>query len=639
MTEADILQKLGDAFNTLSQERKTIVVPLVEIIQKAGLDKKQTSKYEQILKSSGYFKLDYKKEGILVNRKNFKPMEKPMSTPKNTTNTNAKLHDRIKALRDALSEGLYEKEEAVRLALLTAISGESIFFLGKPGYAKSMIACRIKEAFKADDGSDAKWFEYLMNQFSTPEDIFGPISLKALNAEGESEEEEYKRITKNMLPEADIAFLDEIWKASAAIQNTLLNIINERKFSNGGERKKVPLKALFTASNELPKKNEGHEALFDRFILRLIVDPIQNEDNFFEMVDESTAHEFKMPDGVKPISVGEWNAWKEKIDEISLSDAAKSVIRAVRNELVLRNEAMSEDEKKNDELFEVSDRRWKKIVHILKTSAFLNDRTEIDLMDCQLIEYCIWSTEKQQKVAREIVEKCIQQNGLDCDTAIDEIKEQIEKFDSVITKRFFIEAEEIPVKYTMNDGLQAYKIKNPQNVNFADHNVKPFFVSNDFTWSGRNDRHGMLYDEHKNQLGPNYNFSFSSFEMEKNIVSWTDFWRNYNGYSDCSYSMEIETTPGGFQKDPSLFAFGKENNLNAIQSQVDKSNYQPIVDHISSEIQKLNNFANEQSTPYKANLFADQYYCDVIMNAVTEAKKDLQNAQVELDKKRSRYQE
>lgn len=639
MTEADILQKLGDAFNTLSQERKTIVVPLVEIIQKAGLDKKQTSKYEQILKSSGYFKLDYKKEGILVNRKNFKPMEKPMSTPKNTTNTNAKLHDRIKALRDALSEGLYEKEEAVRLALLTAISGESIFFLGKPGYAKSMIACRIKEAFKADDGSDAKWFEYLMNQFSTPEDIFGPISLKALNAEGESEEEEYKRITKNMLPEADIAFLDEIWKASAAIQNTLLNIINERKFSNGGERKKVPLKALFTASNELPKKNEGHEALFDRFILRLIVNPIQNEDNFFEMVDESTSHEFKMPDGVKPISVGEWNAWKEKIDEISLSDAAKSVIRAVRNELVLRNEAMSEDEKKNDELFEVSDRRWKKIVHILKTSAFLNDRTEIDLMDCQLIEYCIWSTEKQQKVAREIVEKCIQQNGLDCDTAIDEIKEQIEKFDSVITKRFFIEAEEIPVKYTMNDGLQAYKIKNPQNVNFADHNVKPFFVSNDFTWSGRNDRHGMLYDEHKNQLGPNYNFSFSSFEMEKNIVSWTDFWRNYNGYSDCSYSMEIETTPGGFQKDPSLFAFGKENNLNAIQSQVDKSNYQPIVDHISSEIQKLNNFANEQSTPYKANLFADQYYCDVIMNAVTEAKKDLQNAQVELDKKRSRYQE
>ena len=148
MTEVNILQKLGDAFNTLSQERKAIVVPLVEMIQKAGLDKKQASNYEKILNSSGNFKLDYKKEGILVNRKNFKPMEKPMSTPKNTTNTNAKLHDRIKALRDALSEGLYEKDEAVRLALLTAIAGESIFFLGDPGCAKSMIARRIVQAFK-----------------------------------------------------------------------------------------------------------------------------------------------------------------------------------------------------------------------------------------------------------------------------------------------------------------------------------------------------------------------------------------------------------------------------------------------------------------------------------------------------------
>lgn len=639
MAETDILQKLNQAFTALSQERKSIVVPLAEMIQKVGLDKKQSSKYEQILKSSGNFKLDYKKEGILVNRKIFKPMEKTMTTSQNTTNNNVKLHDRIKALRDALSDGLYEKDEAVRLALLTAISGESIFFLGKPGYAKSMIACRIKEAFKADDGSDAKWFEYLMNQFSTPEDIFGPISLKALNAEGESEEEEYKRITKNMLPEADIAFLDEIWKASAAIQNTLLNIINERKFSNGGERKKVPLKALFTASNELPKKNEGHEALFDRFILRLIVNPIQNEDNFFEMVDESTSHEFKMPDGVKPISVGEWNAWKEKIDEISLSDAAKSVIRAVRNELVLRNEAMSEDEKKNDELFEVSDRRWKKIVHILKTSAFLNDRTEVDLMDCQLIEYCIWSTEKQQKISREIVEKCIRQNGLDCDTAIDEIKEQIEKFDSVITKRFFVESEDKPLEYRMADGKIAYRLKRNPDVYFADRHVTATYINGDYTWNGYNDRHGMLYDANKNPIGPNFNFSFSSFKIEQDTVSWTDFWRNYNGLSDRSYSMEIETTSGGLQKDPYLFATGKENNLHAIQNEVDHSNYQPIKDHISSEITKLDNFAKDQSAPYKANLFADQHYCDVIMNAVTEAKRDLQNAQVDLDKKRSRYQD
>lgn len=643
MTDEKILKKLEETFNCLSKELNSIVVPFESLILKAELDKNQMLKYERILKSSGLFKLDRKDDDIFINRKNFKPMEKPMTTPKNTTNNKLKLHDRIKALRDALSEGLYEKEEAVRLALLTAIAGESIFFLGNPGCAKSMIARRIVKAFKADGDDKVKYFETLLNAYTTPDEVFGNVSLKGLNGELPEckDKEVYRRLTEGMLPEADIAFLDEIWKANSTILNSLLTIVNERKFHNGNEVKDVPLKALFTASNELPAKGQGLEALYDRLILRLVVSFINDENNFFEMVNAPSSSEFELSDEEKTLQIAnaELKEWKEKIDAISLSDAAKSVISAIRKELAARNEAMSEDDKQNGELFEVGDRRWKKIVHILKTSAFLNDRTEIDLMDCQLIEYCIWNTEKQQKVAREIVEKCIQQNGLDCDTAIDEIKEQIEEFDSVIAKRFFIEAEKIPVKYIMNDGLQAYKIKNPQNVYFADHNVKPFYVCNDFTWSGYNDRHGMLYDEHKNQLGTNYNFSFSSFKTEKNIVSWTDFWHNRHGYSDRSYSMEIETSSGGLQKDPYLFATGKENNLHAIQNEVDQSNYKPITDHISSEITKLDDFAKEQTAPYRANLFADQHYCDVIMNAVTEAKKDLQNAQVELDKKRSRYQE
>lgn len=643
MAETDILQKLNQAFTALSQERKSIVVPLAEMIQKVGLDKKQSSKYEQILKSSGNFKLDYKKEGILVNRKIFKPMEKTMTTSQNTTNNNVKLHDRIKALRDALSEGLYEKDEAVRLALLTAIAGESIFFLGNPGCAKSMIARRIVQAFKADGNDKVKYFETLLNAYTTPDEIFGNVSLKGLNGELPEYQgkEVYRRLTENMLPKADIAFLDEIWKANSTILNSLLTIVNERRFHNANEVEDVPLKALFAASNELPAKGQGLEALYDRLILRLLVSFIDDEGNFFDMVDAPSSSDFELPEELRKfqISNAELKKWKEKIDQISLSDAARSVISAIRKELAARNEAMSEDDKQNGELFEVGDRRWKKIVHILKTSAFLNDRTEVDLMDCQLIEYCIWSTEKQQKISREIVEKCIQQNGLDCDTAIDEIKEQIEKFDSVITKRFFVESEDKPLEYRMADGKIAYKLKRNPDVYFADRHVTATYINGDYTWNGNNDRHGMLYDAKKNPIGPNINFSFSSFKIEQDTVSWTDFWRNYNGLSDRSYSMEIETTSGGLQKDPYLFATGKENNLHAIQNEVDQSNYQPIKDHISSEITKLDNFAKDQSAPYKANLFADQHYCDVIMNAVTEAKRDLQNAQVDLDKKRSRYQD
>ena len=113
-----------------------------------------------------------------------------------------------------------------------------------------MITRRIKEAFKADDKDGVKYFETLLNQFTTPEEVFGNISLKALNGQfidengKKIEKEEYRRLTEGMLPEADIAFLDEIWKASPAILNTLLTIVNERNFHNGSKVMNVPLKAL-----------------------------------------------------------------------------------------------------------------------------------------------------------------------------------------------------------------------------------------------------------------------------------------------------------------------------------------------------------------------------------------------------------
>lgn len=618
MTDEKILKKLEETFNCLSKELNSIVVPFESLILKAELDKNQMLKYERILKSSGLFKLDRKDDDIFINRKNFKPMEKPMTTPKNTTNNNLKLHDRIKALRDALSEGLYEKEEAVRLALLTAIAGESIFFLGNPGCAKSMITRRIVKAFKADGDDNVKYFETLLNAYTTPDEVFGNVSLKGLNGELPEckDKEVYRRLTEGMLPEADIAFLDEIWKANSTILNSLLTIVNERKFHNGNEVKDVPLKALFTASNELPAKGQGLEALYDRLILRLVVSFINDENNFFEMVNAPSSSEFELSDEEKTLQIAnaELKEWKEKINAISLSDAAKSVISAIRKELAARNEAMSEDEKKNDELFEVSDRRWKKIVHILKTSAFLNDRTEIDLMDCQLIEYCIWSTEKQQKIAREIVEKCIQQNGLDCDTAIDEIKEQIEEFDAYITDNFYIDNPDFKkiVKETI-DGEEYYK------VDYKNHTK---------CWISES---ALLDSDKKTKIADvrYFNVDEDSRDITCDIYiseRWEDD-QKPSTYYWCSEKI----------KDSKVF--DTPDLLELRRTKAENEKYKIVANKIETEIEKLDIFAKEQTAPYRANLFADQHYCDAIMNAVTEAKKDLQNAQVELDKKRSRYQE
>ena len=122
----------------------------------------------------------------------------------------AKTHDRIQKLIELIGNGLYEKDEAIRLGLLTALSGESMFMLGAPGCAKSMVTRRIKEAFAAEGEEKVKYFETLLNQFTTPEEVFGNISLKALNGElpETNGKEEYRRLTEGMLPEAGIAFLE-----------------------------------------------------------------------------------------------------------------------------------------------------------------------------------------------------------------------------------------------------------------------------------------------------------------------------------------------------------------------------------------------------------------------------------------------
>lgn len=163
------------------------------------------------------------------------------------------MKQRITDLLTFLSTGVYEKETEIKMALLAALAGESVILLGPPGTAKSMVAHRLTTAFV--NGCS---FEYLMSRFSTSDEIFGPVSISRLK-----ENDKYERVINGYLPTADVVFLDEIWKAGPAIQNTLLTVINEKIFRNGDNIVKLPLKLLIAASNELPTQGEGLEALWE----------------------------------------------------------------------------------------------------------------------------------------------------------------------------------------------------------------------------------------------------------------------------------------------------------------------------------------------------------------------------------------
>ncbi len=526
-------------------------------------------------------------------------------------------HDRIEKLLEVLGSGLYEKETAVKLGLLTALAGESMFMLGAPGCAKSMITRRIKEAFKADDKDGVKYFETLLNKFTTPEEVFGNISLKALNGQfidengKKIEKEEYRRLTEGMLPEADIAFLDEIWKASPAILNTLLTIVNERKFHNGSKVMNVPLKALFAASNELPAKGKGLEALYDRFIFRLPVDFIKNEDDFFEMIDQPAHEEFKLNDEDKKLLISntELKEWAKEIDKVSLSEVSKQVISAIRKEMTLLNDAMSDEDKKNGELFEVGDRRWKKIAHILKTSAFLNDRNEVDLMDCSLIENCIWGTEKQQKKAKEIIEKCLKENGIPCDSAIEDIQGQIEEFTAKVDEEWF-ETITDPVsdKIVSVDNQKCYEC----------------------TRNGTREIWYVTVD--KGRHSP-YNGYHDVYNSAKTHQSYSNFSKNGDAIA-CNWNFTVNKNPEKTHIEPKKFADISHSTLQKIFT---KNNYTPISNFIKNEIDKLKEQKAKDAVPFKANLFADQSYNTNITSKIDDSIKDLEDKQVELDKQKDRY--
>lgn len=284
------------------------------------------------------------------------------------------IKERIKLLLAEMNNGVYEKDTEIGLALLAALAGDSILLLGPPGVAKSMIARRLKNAF-----ANAKSFEYLMSRFSTPDEIFGPISLSRLKLS-----DKYERNVKGYLPTADVVFLDEIWKAGPAIQNTLLTVINEKVFRNGDKEIQLPLKLLVAASNELPAQGEGLEALWDRFLIRTVCTCIQQEELFYKMLLNDIEDEHL--NFCWRISNEEYLEWKQQIKKIIISSDTLSCITEIRRRL--KKVDVGEEGARS---VYVSDRRWKCIIKMLKASAFMHGRTETLILDLLPIYHCLWN--------------------------------------------------------------------------------------------------------------------------------------------------------------------------------------------------------------------------------------------------------
>jgi MoxR-like ATPase len=291
------------------------------------------------------------------------------------------------AVTDRLKRQFVGREEVIDLIALAVVAGEHLFLFGPPGTAKSAL---IRAFATAVEGH---YFEYLLTRFSEPNEVFGPIDLVKLR------EGTVATVTSGMLPEAEFAFLDELFNANSAILNNLLTVLNERLYRRGREVIRLPLLSLFSASNHLPE-DDTLAALFDRFLLRCRVDPLPR-DHMGRLLDAGWALEkdsgLPLRDGQAdgpPITADDLRTLARRVMDVDLSP-----VREIYADAAF---------KVRDLGVGFSDRRAVKVLKLVAASAVLSGRAAANGSDLWVLRY-VWDREEQIAPLTSLVQGLLRQ--------------------------------------------------------------------------------------------------------------------------------------------------------------------------------------------------------------------------------------
>jgi MoxR-like ATPase len=305
------------------------------------------------------------------------------------------MNQQLAQLRTDLITRFPERKDVIDGAIAAVLASEHVLLLGPPGTAKSALVRAVAQAL------GGSYFERLLTKFSTPEELFGPISLKAL------EQDRFTRITSAKLPEADFAFVDECFKANSAILNSLLTLMNERVFHNDGAPVRCPLVTIFGASNELPEGKEL-EALFDRFLLRFDVQ--------YLLQPASLRAVLLSPEPVSSVklTMAELKKAQGEVAKVKVTDDTVDALISIRD--ACRAEGIV-----------ASDRRWKKSLKLAQAAAYMAGEKQTAPEDLALLADGLWREPKERPKVARLVGKLADPVGTQAQEILDAARETAER--------------------------------------------------------------------------------------------------------------------------------------------------------------------------------------------------------------------
>lgn len=302
-----------------------------------------------------------------------------MTVDKNTVS------NRIQTVQDWLNTVVYEREDEIRNMLACMVSRQHMFLLGLPGIAKSYMILKFLETFD----EDVSFFKKLLTPHTQLDELFGPISVSALR-----ERDAYERKIDGYLADTYFAFLDEIWKSNSQVLNSLLTLLEERRFDNGVDEIKAPLVSVIAASNELPQ-DDNLAALYDRFMVRMHPRPLSSDQKFRQMINPAT----QQNPAPKVLDLDTVRAAQKHADSVELTDGALDALVDIRARL-------RHPPKQDDKIdVYVSDRRFRGMVKFLQAMAVVLGGDKVTEAYMVYLTDCMWEQPDQRGAIADILQE------------------------------------------------------------------------------------------------------------------------------------------------------------------------------------------------------------------------------------------